>query len=850
MSRHSLFIGLALLLCCSDLGFPLTQCWADKPITIEVFELPDGMTWPSAEEIASEHFETDVMALPILPRRYSREALIVDRQRTFVLRLSTLVRLAPTEQEFLFRAMNQSRLLIDGQVVGSTEFKLKYQDGHNKVPKLTKVAANLRTLAPGHGEQIVSFLPTEESHRIALEVIVGGKQKRPETGELSLSVRPAGDADSPFTVMGQFTNRNLRTNRFELTDHLWQQFLASESDRIVEENRLRRYAADEQKGYWLNRHDLARRFVEENAPTEGSSQTIDSIVRATSHGDSTLPPRVGDYAFLRRLALDTVGVIPTLEEIERYLADPPEVRRSTAIARFLSDNRWADHWVSYWQDVLAENPGILKPKLNNTGPFRWWIYESFVDNKPIDRFVTELIMMRGSKYAGGPAGFSMATQNDAPFAAKAHVLAQAFLGIQMKCARCHDSPQHDLRQEQLFNLAAMLDRKPQTVLETSSIPGSAAELESLIVEVSLKPGTAVPPVWPFDEMAESDLDLKDGILADNGDTRERMAALITYHANQRFARVIANRLWQRYVGRGIVDSVDDWENAVYHSHELLDFLALQLTANGYDLKQLSSLIFNSDTYQSQITNDTRQHPLLPVRRRQSAEQIVDSLFTISGKSFKSEALNLDVDGQRSISTFLNLGVPKRAWEFASLSNERDRPALAMPRAQSVVDLLLTFGWRDSRQDPLTVRESEATVQQPGIVANGVVAQRSVCLSDDNRLTELCRSANSVAQVTDYLYLQILSRPPRDDEKGFVAALLSDGFDQRITSEPPELVASKRHAVSWSNHLNEEATRIKLEVERQVREGDPPTKTLSRDWRERAEDVAWGLINSPEFVFVP
>jgi hypothetical protein len=329
-----------------------------------------------------------------------------------------------------------------------------------------------------------------------------------------------------------------------------------------------------------------------------------------------------------------------------------------------------------------------------------------------------------------------------------------------------------------------------------------------------------------------------------------MAALITYHTNQRFARVIANRLWQRYLGRGIVDSVDDWEHAVCHSQELLDFLALQLTANSYDLKQLSSLIFNSHTYQSEITSDTGQHPLLPVRRRQSAEQIVDSLFTISGKSFKSEALNLDVDGQRSISTFLNLGVPKRAWEFASLSNERDRPALAMPRAQSVIDLLLTFGWRDSRQDPRTLRENEPTVQQPGIVANGVVAQRSACLSDDNRLTELCRSANSVAQVIDYLYLQILSRPPRDDERNFVASLLRDGFDQRITLEQPELVTAKRHAVSWSNHLNEEATRIKLEVERQVREGDPPSKTLSRDWRERAEDVAWALINSPEFVFVP
>ena len=105
-----------------------------------------------------------------------------------------------------------------------------------------------------------------------------------------------------------------------------------------------------------------------------------------------------DMAFLRRVTLDTVGVVPSLDEINAFLTDTRYDRRAVVIDRLLADSRWADHWVGYWQDVLAENPGILKPKLNNTGPFRWWIHESFLDNKPMDQFVTELVLMQGSKY--------------------------------------------------------------------------------------------------------------------------------------------------------------------------------------------------------------------------------------------------------------------------------------------------------------------------------------------------------------------------------------------------------------------------------------------------------------------
>ena len=147
-------------------------------------------------------------------------------------------------------------------------------------------------------------------------------------------------------------------------------------------------------------------------------------------------PLSNDLTFLRRVSLDTIGVPPSETEIKSFLKADPKTRRSKVIDRLLADPRWADHWMGYWQDVLAENPNIINPTLNNTGPFRWWIYESLLDNKPADLFVTELLRMEGSDRFGGPRGFGTASQNDVPMAAKGIIVSSAFLGVEMKCARC------------------------------------------------------------------------------------------------------------------------------------------------------------------------------------------------------------------------------------------------------------------------------------------------------------------------------------------------------------------------------------------------------------------------------
>jgi hypothetical protein len=564
-----------------------------------------------------------------------------------------------------------------------------------------------------------------------------------------------------------------------------------------------------------------------------------------------------DLTFLRRVTLDTVGVVPTLEEIAAFRADASPDRRERLIDRLLADPRAADHGMGSWQDMLAENPNILNPTLNNSGPFRWWIHESLLDNKPLDLMVTELLHLGGSAADGGPAGFAIASQNDVPLAAKATIVTTAFLGIETKCARCHDSPAHSSRQEDVFGIAAMLAGKGVEVPATSSVPLArlGAGGRTPLIEVTLEPGSTVEPGWPFGAIVPEAV--ADVLAEDPADTRQRLAALVTAPENERFAQVMANRIWARLMGRGIVDRPWDWERARTSHPELLRWLGRELVRSGYDARALTRLILRSHAYQRSRDDSLREpSPLFtaPAPRRLAAEQIVDAAFAAAGKPFHTERVCLDIDGIRETDNAIDLGQPSRAWMLTSTSNERDRPSLALPRMQAVCDVLGAFGWRASRPDPLTDREAAPNPLQPAILGNGTMGLWLTRLSDDHAVTALALEAASPEAFVETLFLRVLTRPPRPDEAARSVALLAPGFAGRRLAPPaaPEPRRPRRppYYVSWSNHLHPDATIVRQAQEADARRGDPPTALLDDDWRRRAEDVLWTLLNSPAFLFTP
>lgn len=819
---------------------------ADLPADAVRIEVLEGFTKVDTEALPKAKvtavYNQPAFAFVTFPKKYNERGVHVDRSSPFALRAAAQITLPPGDLKLLLRARNATRLLLDGQVLATTQAQKGDTSGHGKVPPPpVPVFPGARLPKPGHADKIVTVNGDGKPHVLVLEAFVGGGKLRPEIGEVTLSL--AG-TDGVFKVIGPKLE-------LPLTDEALEAHFEAQRTAVAAANtRNRQNAGAKEAEYWNMRHELARKQYPQHQ-SKGAAE-IDRLL-----GTADARSAADDWTFLRRLSLDTTGVVPSAELIASFMEDKSPERRTKVIDRLLSDAGWADHWVAYWQDVLAENPGLLKPELNNTGPFRWWLHEALLDNKPLDRFATELIAMDGSKYGGGPAGFSMATQNDSPMSEKAATLSKAFLAMEMKCARCHDAPHHRFLQKDLFSVAAMLKRAPMDVPKTSSIQRSPAEMAELAVNVTLKPGTAVPAAWPEDLVKGlSAKDIAPGVLRAPEDSREQFAALVTHPKNERFAQVAVNRVWKRLFGWGLAEPVDDWEKAKPVNPELLDYLARELVTHGYDLKHVARLIFNSQAYQ-RAADTSKTEPgkrQAPVKRRLSAEQIVDSLFACVGKRFNAEELTFDVDGRQNVDAFLNFGVPRRAWEFTSMANERDRPALALPVASTITDVLSRFGWRESRQAPLTEREDAPTVLQPAILANGtVVTTRIARLSDDSAITELCLAEQPLDGLITRIYQRVLCRPPSTQELATYKTLLSDGYEQRVVKGAAltkTVIAANLQQVSWSNHLNPDATRMKIELEKIARDGDPPTQRLNAAWRERVEDMFWALVNSPEFLFMP
>ncbi|HEV7282954.1 MAG TPA: DUF1549 domain-containing protein [Pirellulaceae bacterium] len=339
---------------------------------------------------------------------------------------------------------------------------------------------------------------------------------------------------------------------------------------------------------------------------------IDRILDAYSiaRGEQP-PPPVDDETFLRRASLDLVGLLPTPEEREAFLGDPSPDKRERLVRSLLArEVDYAEHWLTFWNDLLRNDYAGTGFITGGRTQISKWLYDSLVTNKPYDQFARELIAPPTPESSGFADGIRWRGEVSAGQTVEiqyAQSVGQTFLGINLKCASCHDSFIDRWKLTDAFGLAAVYSQRPLELHRCDKPTGETAQA-----------------AWLFPELGQIDA------AAPQPERLKQLAGLMTHRENGRFTRTIVNRLWHRLIGRGIVHPVDAMQSEPW-SADLLDYLAEDLVANGYDLKKTIERIATSEAYRSQAESVREETDVDgyayagPRSKRLTAEQFVDAV---------------------------------------------------------------------------------------------------------------------------------------------------------------------------------------------------------------------------------
>lgn len=475
---------------------------------------------------------------------------------------------------------------------------------------------------------------------------------------------------------------------------------------------------------------------------------IDLIVAAHLKAKSTEPPKpVDDRTFLRRVTLDLTGLPPSLEVLSQ-LPTEGKLDRAAAVDKLLANNQaYAEHWMTFWNDLLRNEyigTGYIE---GGRQQVTTWLYRSLVENKPFDAFIREIIAP-GAESGGFIKGIKWRGEVNASQTTEIQFsqnVSQVFLGINMKCASCHDSFTDRWTLREAYGLAQIYSEKSLELVRCDKPTGEKAVASWIFPELG-----NVDPAKPRDERLK------------------QLAELVTHPANGRTQRTIVNRLWNQMMGRGIVHPVDAMNTEPW-SEDLLDLLANQLVESKYDLKAVMRLIAISRTYQSraEIRDEDEGTYVFkgPVRKRMTAEQFMDSIRSVIGvwPTPDKNAFGKGLTGGQLTAVMAAHGLEK--WDNRSVRAvfaKRDelQAALGRPNREQVVS---------ARPDIVTTLEAINLANGPELA--GLLKAGAANLQGKSTPRE--RIENT--------YLAALSRKPTDSE----VRIATDILGETPTSEATE-----------------------------------------------------------------
>ena len=447
-----------------------------------------------------------------------------------------------------------------------------------------------------------------------------------------------------------------------------------------------------------------------------------------------------DATFLRRVFLDTIGTLPTPDEARAFLADTAPDKRSKLIDALLERPEYVDYWTMRWADLLRVDQLTITPQ-GAVGMTRW-IHKQVAANRPYDEFAREILTVQGSTVSESPAALYKAF--DTPELISRSI-SQLFLGVRIECAQCHHHPSEKWSQDDYFAFAGLFTGVKRKPLSTGG------EAVTSFGGTDLKhPRTAT--VSPAHALGAPAADL-----SKVSDRRAVLADWMTAPDNPFFARMIVNRLWAHYLGRGLIEPIDDIRDTNPPTNEpLLTALCGHLRDGKYDLKAFTKTLLNSRVYQlSPVTNETNAED------RQSFSHSLD-------KALPAEVM-LDMVCQAT-------GVPEKfnGWPAGYRS-------MQLWDSRVPTYFFRIFG----RPVRASVCECERS-NEPSIA-------QALHLLNSPEITEklqhrhgtarsLAESTKTDAELVDELYLMTLSRFPREEERRLMLEAFSPSTPRRQSVE--------------------------------------------------------------------
>jgi hypothetical protein len=465
-------------------------------------------------------------------------------------------------------------------------------------------------------------------------------------------------------------------------------------------------------------------------------------------------PACTDAEFIRRAFLDAAGLLPTPEEVRKFVADPAKDKRARLIDDLLKRPEFIDYWTYKWSDLLLVSTRKLPQPA--VWAFHQSIRQAVADNKPWDRFARDILTASGSDLDNGAAGYFVIHKDISDLT---EATAVTFLGMSVTCCRCHNHPLEKWTQDQYWSLANLFSR---VALKNGDRGGE--------VTVQALPFGDVPHLRKGIPMPPTPLDGKPLPLDSTTDRRAYFADWLTAPENPYFARALVNRVWRNFLGRGLVEAEDDLRQTNPPTNEeLLTALEKDFIAHKYDVKWLIRTVMNSATYQRSARplpgneKDDRfySHYLI---RRLPAEVILDAYAQVTGVPTPFKEVAIGTTGGTSETKAYPLGTR----------------ALQLPDTLVVSRFLDSFGRPERGQTCSCERQQDSSVGQALHLNNGQTLNDKL-RARDSRVEQWLNEKVGDEEAVKRLYMMALCREPATEELKKFTGLMAEAEGDKGTT---------------------------------------------------------------------